>query len=259
MDAPLRVELLDAYGQRVRSDGVSTVVAELIGRSNATLLSPLAICEAGLATFTELAIFADPGTLTQLKLTATSLMVDAIDTDIILGECPPGMAEEATARGNIVCTPCEIPSFEHNGVCVDCPKGLDWATAASGVPLSQLAVLKGYWRPSDDSFNLFKCPIEDACVGTASAEARRRLGRSGRNRTDLCRRGYDGVLCSVCELDFVFNLGRCEKCASMSYTTLATSAAVMVLVVSPVVYLLRSRRFAAAMESITLGVESKVT
>jgi hypothetical protein len=254
MDKPVKVELLDSYGQRVRSDSKSAILAELVDGSNATLVSPLAICKAGLATFTELAIFAAPGASTRLQLTATSLVINAINADVALGECPPGMAEEETARGNIVCTPCEKPFFELKGVCVDCPRGLGCDAAASGVPLSQLAVLKGYWRRSESSFDLYKCPLDDACVGTAPAEARRRLD----DAADLCGPGYDGVLCSVCESGFVLNLGRCEECASMSYTSLAICAVVAVFFVSTMVCLSRSRRFAAAMESVSVGVEIKV-
>jgi hypothetical protein len=156
----------------------------------------------------------------------------------------------------VVCASCEKPSFEHDGECVDCANGLDCANAESGTPLSDLAVLPGYWRRIETSFDLFKCPFKDACVGTASADARRRLEDD--TPTNLCGRGYEGVLCSRCRTGFVFNLGRCEDCASMNYTTLTTFVIVVVLVASMMICLLRSRRFAAALESVTVGVEFKV-
>ena len=45
----------------------------------------------------------------------------------------------------------------------------------------------------------------------------------------------------------------------MSYSTLATFSVVVVTVASMLVCLSRSRRFAAAMESVSFGIEFKVT
>jgi hypothetical protein len=256
MFSPLSVELLDRYGQRVNSDDASVVLAELVDdvATNATLVGPLAICKQGLATFADLVIYAEPEISVQLKLSTTSLAIPSIAVDISLNACPAGMVEQETLQGNTYCAECEPSMFEHEGVCVNCIKGLNCDNAESRVPLSKLAVLPGYWRHLENSFDLFKCPLEEACVGTVSTEARRRLV----DTSGLCEHGYSGVLCSCCQTGFVLNLGRCEECASMSYTNLIICAIFSIVVALLLVYLSRSRRFAAAMESITLGVEFKV-
>ena len=251
------VELLDFYGQRIRSDDTSVVLAAIAADGaamNATLVGPLAICEQGLATFTDLAIYAKPEVSVQLQLSATSLSIPSMDVDIALDVCPAGTVEQETAQKNIVCTECEKPSFEHEGVCVDCASGLDCDAAESGAPLSTLAVLAGYWRHLDTSFDLYKCAHEEACVGTGSEEARRRHD----NTSELCGRGYQGILCSCCQPGFVLNLERCVDCASINYTTRVILAAVSVAVVLVLFCLLRNRHFVAAIEPISLGVEFKV-
>ena len=202
MDAPLQVELLDSYGQRVRSDGTSTILAELVDGTNATLQIPLAICEAGLATFTDLAIFAAPGITVQLKMSIPVLSdhVAPVFVDITLEECPAGMIEQTTSRDNIACSPCEKYTYENQGRCVDCVLGMDCDEI--GISLAVLPMSPGYWRADERATEVYACPYgDDAC--------------SGGTQVRTCGLGYRGPGCQTCDfpgfyLDKAAN--RCRAC-----------------------------------------------
>ena len=74
LESPLAFELLDGYGQRGMSDDTSILLAELVDTSGTTTLSgPLAICEQGLATFTDLAIFAFPEVTVRFNVSIPAL------------------------------------------------------------------------------------------------------------------------------------------------------------------------------------------
>jgi hypothetical protein len=187
MDAPLTFELLDEYDQRVMSDGTSTLLAELVDTSGTTTLAgPLAICEQGLAMFTDLAIFATPGVTIRLKVSVPALgeRVPPTYVEIALTECPAGMIEQTTSRDNVVCFPCEKYTYENQGNCVDCVLGMD--CGAIGISLAALPMSPGYWRADERATEVYACPYgSDACSGGAQVRT--------------CGAGYRGPGFHICE------------------------------------------------------------
>ena len=111
-------------------------MAELADSSDTTaLINPIAICEQGLATLTDLAIESSPGAIVQLKISIPVLGEQIPDSvDIMLEECPVGHFESVTTQGNVVCEPCKPLFYEVDQSCKPCVDGMQCDRAGARPP-----------------------------------------------------------------------------------------------------------------------------
>ena len=154
MSPPIVVELRDGYGQRVKSDDASSVVAKLVdgplGSTSYLLDGPLVLLDAGVGTFSDLSIDAEPGAKLMLELTVTTLgdPIPQLRVELTLeNDCPLGEVKETTNQGNVICTKCPMFMF-HSAVskeCRTCVRGMS-CDKTPGLDVSTVAIERGYWR-----------------------------------------------------------------------------------------------------------------
>ena len=186
------------------SDSESIIFAELAGSgSNVTLTGARAIVEAGVASLSELVLYAEPDAAVSLKVSCpTNAEMTPVFVEVAIDECSPGMVQELTSQGDVVCAICGMGSCELNGQsCVGCPQGLE--CDAPGLSVAAAALSEGFWRAGPESIDVRPCPHLDSCVGTR------------RNTSGVCREGNRGPYCSLCEkgLSRSSQSGKCEPCA----------------------------------------------
>ena len=148
---PIVVELRDAYGHRVLSDDVSSVLVELNNKSTRfTLSGSIVRFDRGVAVLSDLAIEAMPGATVGLELTVSTLgdPIPALSIEVTLkSDCPLGQVEENTRNGNTICTVCPIGTFRSEGSseCRACIRGMDCEKTA-GWDVATVPISIGYWR-----------------------------------------------------------------------------------------------------------------
>ena len=151
----------------------------------------------------------------------------------------------APSEGSMSCGSCafgQVALVEGSTACVVCPAGATCDDASS------LAVNPGMWRGSFDPFKIYECPFGTrACLG-------------GTTIASFCELGYGGVLCGVCQEGFVHTIDRCSPCDALNApATLIILVAVAGVIVLSLWYLTRfNKRFAAALESISVSVPFKI-
>jgi hypothetical protein len=115
----------------------------------------------------------------------TVVIPPAIESYLLISGCAAGSQPIDT-----ICAPCAGNQYSDGGsmACVKCP--------AAGVDCTDglLKLLPGYFRPPrkqglilDDKADLYACPEAAACSVNTT------------DRTYACTRGYQGVLCGVCD------------------------------------------------------------
>ena len=123
--------------------------------------------------------------------------IPALQVDFLFRECAQG---EYESRGT--CVQCEEGKYsllENEAVgpesCQPCPAHAD----CHG---NRIEVHSGYWRLSNKTSHVFSCPIHGACLGGTMTGM------------DLCKTGYRGMLCGVCDEEYYFSSveGSCEVC-----------------------------------------------
>lgn len=103
------------------------------------------------------------------------------------------------------CEKCKSGFYSFNKddeICFDCPEHSMCDTNGSFIN-----VLSGYWRSGYFSSNIYKCYINEACIGE-----------------DSCAEGYEGPLCNTCAISnsekfYKNSSNKCESCnkAAASY------------------------------------------
>ena len=157
-------------------------------------------------------------------------------------ECAAGKfapSEDSESCGS--CANGQIALSRKSTECVVCPAGATCSTATS------LTVNPGMWRGSFTSFNIFDCPIRDACLGSNAT-------------TSLCAPGYGGIICAVCQPGFVKTSDGCVDCNTLSapIVTIITVSTTVVIVLAGWYLTRTSKRFAAALEAIQFSVAFKI-
>ena len=148
----------------------------------------------------------------------------------------------APAEGSMSCGSCangQVSLKPGSIICIACPAG------ATCDDTSSLTVNAGMWRGSVDSLDIYASPF-----GVAAS--------AGGNTSDLCERGYGGVLCALCEPGFTPAGGACNDCVAMDYTMGGVAIVVIIVVVLSYYAISRSDRLTATMESVLFGVELKI-
>lgn len=100
-----------------------------------------------------------------------------------------------SAEGSTGCHLCVIGFYDEDSSeceeseisctsCVLCDPDEPFSCPDVGTQLSNLNLNEGHWRIQDSTLDIRSCPKKDSCVG-------------GRNSSDYCKTGYEGVLCAV--------------------------------------------------------------
>lgn len=166
----------------------------LIGQASALALK-------GIYTYDELTIVTTPGTVAPLQV--FSLSIDYSQPDPNSNTTPSAFEFDFPVRDCILgeilsdntCKVCEAGTYSityNSTFCSDCKNGMN-CNGGSNVTLN-----KNYWRPSNMSDELFKCPLDDICLAD-----------------EICETGYKGRLCAECKSGN-FRLGRfyCMPCGN---------------------------------------------
>jgi hypothetical protein len=104
-------------------------------------------------------------------------------------------------------------SFE----CIPCPKE---ASYCSG---DQIVLKPGYWRPNNRSTKIYSCLSTTACVGG--------------NTSNVCRSGYGGPLCGLCQPGMhLTGDNECESCSDVAGTLRSGGIFAIVIVILIAVY-----------------------
>lgn len=121
----------------------------------------------------------------------------------------------ATEKRSCVCR----KDFYHTSAveCVACPDGTN--CSRSGIWVSDIVTLPGYWRSDLNSPWFYRCPNEAHCLG-------------GVNPAEFCRNGTQSVQCNTCDQLHGMSAGPsgCSKC-DVTLTVLATIAISLGIVV----------------------------
>ena len=89
----------------------------------------------------------------------------------------------SAGEGSSSCATCDygyVAMEQGLSSCTEIPFGTKWNTTSS------LGAKPEMWRPYDQLFDVYMCPIAEACPRGSS---------SGK---DLCAQGFTGPLCAIC-------------------------------------------------------------
>lgn len=194
---PILIGFFDAIEQLVMTDTSST--AEL--KSDQIIGTTSLVAKQGVSNFSSIILQAIPGRTVPIQVQSTSInhtfpkSPEAIYSfKYVTRLCVPG--EVTTPVGCYLCPKNTFSVDPSDTECKECP---GYAFCPGGMAL---VLDPGYWRESDLSSEVFKCPIVKACEG-------------GDNAT--CAAGYEDVLCARCSEDYYFTgLHYCERCEMLS-------------------------------------------
>ncbi|CDW72226.1 UNKNOWN [Stylonychia lemnae] len=149
-----------------------------------------------------------------------------INLELNFRQCLVG--EYFTVAGK--CIQCEVGysliEMNEPGSCMDCKS--DRAICLGG---SHIGPLPGYWRMNVNSSTFIKCRQEKACLGMIDPN---------NNPLGECERGYQGVLCADCQINYYQNiLYQCEKCPEI-WRDLIKLISVMIAIVLISVLMIRN-------------------
>ncbi|GMH73473.1 hypothetical protein TrST_g4716 [Triparma strigata] len=133
------------------------------------------------------------------------------------GSFQPASSKETCTCGKGDFKSLKPPPLEGNetsttfiGQCLECPEGT--SCVEPGVTVKELPVKRGYWRSDDNSSNIVKCYIEEAC---AQSPAVKSANVTKMTSDHQCAMGHIGPVCNVCLPGFAKDvLGHCLPCES---------------------------------------------
>ena len=210
------VELVDYYTSRVLSQSekevsVETTPSNCYKSSGYLAGGTTTIWNGGLATFDRLQAYCAPGHSLNLLISYISSKGNVnpeANLTLMYRHCVRG---EYLAQDR-ACALClngtysfvepltvDLSELSEAAVCSNCP---DYSKTCYG---DRINVLPGYWRRSNDSSTLLKCPFEsNSCSGGYDV---------GDNS---CQKGFDGPRCGVCRPDYIYSpfARSCTECDS---------------------------------------------
>jgi predicted outer membrane repeat protein len=209
----IRIELIDVYNQTIFTD--STSIAELIPRSSESsevIISGKSKVQAinGCFIFDDFTISSQPGSTVQILFTTPAIQESNKKSgkypvykfgmiNIILRDCLLG--EKRTDDKCIICPNNTYSIDLDDKECKECPY------TAKCYGKFYILPKHGYWRTDFFSDRIFKCPNKDACLGE----------KYGESNSRVCKGGYEGNLCQVCEDGYArSNKYICSKCPESS-------------------------------------------
>ena len=203
----LTLGLFDLHEQLVTTEfGSPAVVAS--NTQSATLVGVTKqFPKGGLYSFDTFSVLDEPGSSVLLSFQSDSLAYNRPDPNSGLTPSPVSL----TARLRL----CVLGEIQVTSVCVECASGsysfntsdLACASCLGGMQCmggAQVLTNPGYWRPSNTTDDIFRCPYEEPCLGGLNSD---------------CDTGYEGRLCTVCSTTYL-RLGKfqCAPCGSEAAT-----------------------------------------
>ncbi|OMJ68621.1 hypothetical protein SteCoe_33871 [Stentor coeruleus] len=212
----ITIELLDSAGNIMTLDNSSTAVMSISTNSNNSQSYSVSkdvktTAINGIFIFDSFIIRGEPKTHAIIAISTTSidptLGIEAGDTveysdsiffTVNLTACNNGQQIMETG-----CSNCLSGTYvmKPQSNCKPCPDGADCPGGW------KIYVLPGYWKPSDNSTTIYKCPLSAACLGSV-------------NETDFvgsCAKGYNGKKCYSCIAGYTRSGDNsCSKCPSQA-------------------------------------------
>jgi len=210
---PILIGFFDAIDQLVVTDNSSS--AEL--KSEHLLGTTSVLAKGGVANFSSILLQALPGSSISIQAISESINQTFPNSPhysfaYVTRLCKPG--EVTTAVGCYLCPKNTYSVSPTDSECRECP---GYASCPGG---KALVLSAGYWRKSDLSVEVFRCPVLEACLG-------------GDNAT--CAVGYGDVLCARCrDGHYSTGLHYCERCEMLFVRVLR---AVLICAAATCIYL----------------------
>ena len=193
----------------------------------------------------------------------------ATDTDtdsFTCTSCEAGSYQPDSNSLATQCIPCELGYFSPEAGAANCgacangqvalkPGSLECEACPDGAVCkdsSSLTVKRGNWRPPGSLYDVFECPSYDNCLETNTT-----FGFDDDADADACAEGSGGVLCAVCQPNYVKQLELCENCDDLSSAGVTAFAAAIVMAIGVVLFI-RSSKYRAMVESVSLSVEFRI-
>jgi hypothetical protein len=192
---PIQVSIRDSLSQILYID--SSSVGSILPTENSTILTggDRVLFNQGVIEFNFLKVIHPPNSNTTLTL-FTSSSLEPISIHLNFRECIPG--EVLTLNSCEICGNNTYSFNPEDGYCLSCPR------EAECYGYDVIFPKPGYWRSGRFSDKFYKCPYENACLGS-SVDKMMYEGE--------CELGYSGTLCSVC-IGGYFQYGgnKCTEC-----------------------------------------------
>eukprot|EP00948_MAST-09A_sp_MAST-9A-sp1_P003775 g3775.t1 len=120
--------------------------------------------------------------------------------------CKTCSSEETSLKQATSCVCKESYYMNHNESCIPCMNGANCSSIGSTVYTLRLE--KGYWRASNESINVFLCPMENTC------EERIYHSQKSNETSVACAAGNTGVMCAICAKNYYrpSKSAACIKC-----------------------------------------------
>lgn len=192
---PIQVSIRDSLSQILYID--SSSVGSILTTENSTILTggDRVLFNQGVIEFNSLKVIHPPNSNTTLTLFTDSAL-KPISIHLNFRECIPG--EVLTLNSCEICGNNTYSFNPEDGYCLSCPR------EAECYGYDVIFPKPGYWRSGRFSDKFYKCPYENACLGS-NVKKMRYEGE--------CELGYSGTLCSVC-IGGYFQYGgnKCTEC-----------------------------------------------
>lgn len=211
------VYLVDYYDQVVKTESSSPVFASVLSDTSTCYKSSGYVTGGfverfhnGVANFTTLLAYCDPGYMMSVDLTSSITTMAVTSTLQTVFELSFRNCVTGEYFSDSICVLCETGTYSvtdpsmvsldllgQTNVCKQCPDG------SSSCYGSSVILKDGFWRISQKATSTVECPYADSCRGGAG---------SG---DELCSTGYEGPVCAVCSDGYVFRSStqRCEPCS----------------------------------------------
>ncbi|GMH49502.1 hypothetical protein TrVE_jg9591 [Triparma verrucosa] len=96
--------------------------------------------------------------------------------------------------------------------CYKCPEGAK--CEERGITVQNMPLKVGYWRSDDQSFNVERCYVDEACNNDFSIKAAK--GNEAFETDQQCLEGHTGPICNVCMEGFSRSIaGICAPCGAL--------------------------------------------
>jgi hypothetical protein len=198
---PIRVGLVDHYGQIVKTDNSSQCDILPTNVTSTAVTGDTRVKAAkGVYVFDDIVISASPMSSEVVKLSSDAIRVEEssgqqLQLPVNVRSCISGEALVGEA-----CTVCQpgFYSLDPSQTCAECPSEAVCYGGSLMVPKA------GYWRSSKTSSEFLECPVKAACRGSPHIMP---------CLTGECSRGYRGNLCQACENEFSRSSpNQCAQC-----------------------------------------------
>ena len=120
--------------------------------------------------------------------------------------CKKCTSEETSLKQATACVCKESYYMNHNQSCIPCMNGANCSSIGNAI--NSLRLEKGYWRASNESINVFACPMENTC------DERIHHSNGSTETSVACAVGNTGVMCAVCAQNYYrpSKSAACVKC-----------------------------------------------